>query len=124
MVQAWHGGRFSNRTVARILEESILIELYRKMQTDVEKNFSVTTGTTAHSPPNFKKGLARTMRHLKQHSLQTLEKGRETKYEIVDALHDAVDLVEANFYNLKQDCLPQENETSEASDIGPADLQL
>ncbi|KAI0309160.1 hypothetical protein OF83DRAFT_1179950 [Amylostereum chailletii] len=48
-----YGGRFSNNTVAYMLKESSLIEIYHMLHVNIEDNFCLTNRTINHAKPNM-----------------------------------------------------------------------
>lgn len=95
------------------------------MQSDVEQNFCVTVGTANHSPPKFTKGLIRAMKQLEEHLIQSFVAGRTTSHEVMDALHESVDVVENDFYSRQKNCLPLESENTELGiEISTDDLEV
>ncbi|TFY60049.1 hypothetical protein EVG20_g7564 [Dentipellis fragilis] len=91
-----YGGSNSNQTVARIIEESGLIEMYRQCMTNIERNFALSSLTIKHAAPDVTKTLALLLRHLKEQRTHEPKSGpRRSPYEIPDAMSVGLQLLDS-----------------------------
>ncbi|KZT63807.1 hypothetical protein DAEQUDRAFT_719004 [Daedalea quercina L-15889] len=79
-----HGGRFSNRTKARILKESALIEVYKTIRMTFEKMFALNHRTYRHSQPKMDKTFKKLATYMAKIGLHK-QQPRTSKYNIKDA---------------------------------------
>ncbi|KZT68528.1 hypothetical protein DAEQUDRAFT_711871 [Daedalea quercina L-15889] len=79
-----HGGRFSNRTKARILKESALIEVYKTIRMTFEKTFALNHRTYRHSQPKMDKTFKKLATYMAKIGLHK-QQPRTSKYNIKDA---------------------------------------
>ncbi|KAI5999218.1 hypothetical protein EDD15DRAFT_2135981, partial [Pisolithus albus] len=79
-----NGGKGSNRSVERIIMESPLVEVYRKLQTSVQKNFGHTHLATNHSPPDMRKTYEKVQERLALNSPHKMLPGRTSRYQVDD----------------------------------------
>ncbi|EIN14064.1 hypothetical protein PUNSTDRAFT_40450, partial [Punctularia strigosozonata HHB-11173 SS5] len=81
-----YGGKNSNRTVARIMQESSLIATYKKIRTNFEKMFVLDGRSTKHTTPDMTKTFAKLASYMDTHRAHAFVEGRETKHVIPDML--------------------------------------
>ncbi|KAG6808404.1 hypothetical protein H0H92_004255 [Tricholoma furcatifolium] len=81
-----YGGKFSNHTLDRILEESPLIEVYKNTRVQFEKMFGLNHKTTWHSPPKMTITFAKLSLYMSQNQSNQFVAGRTSKYCIPEAL--------------------------------------
>ncbi|KAF6746612.1 hypothetical protein DFP72DRAFT_992806 [Ephemerocybe angulata] len=81
-----YGGHGSNRTLARILEESILIEIFRESHLAVELGFHLKHRTVHHLPPDMDRTLKKLLNHFTTSKPHEFEAGRSADYKAPDTL--------------------------------------
>ncbi len=86
-----YGGGGSNHTLARILEESILIEMYRNCHVMVENAFHLEHRTTKHSPSDMTRTLQKLAGEIQQSHTHIFTPGRTAKYSVLDNIEIGVD---------------------------------
>lgn len=86
-IKVKNGGQGSNRTVARIILESPLVEIYRKAHSVIEENFIAADHTSSHSDPNMTKTFESLLKKMRASNPYLLKIGRETTYELPDLLN-------------------------------------
>ncbi|PPQ76588.1 hypothetical protein CVT26_012793 [Gymnopilus dilepis] len=84
--QVIYGGSGSNRTMEHIIEESILIELFRECHVTVEKGFHLVNCTITHHPPNMERTLRRLARQFEEVSPHEFKPGRRADYQVPDKI--------------------------------------
>ncbi|PSR77789.1 hypothetical protein PHLCEN_2v7712, partial [Hermanssonia centrifuga] len=77
-----YGGEGSNRTVVRIIKESILIQIFRDVHLTFEKNLVLSHLTTQHSAPDMTKTLTALLQHLAQERTHEKIPKRKSYYSI------------------------------------------
>ena len=83
------GGRGSNYTKARVIEESPLIEIYQSCHHNIEHNFNITGLTQRHGPPNLLKTFEKLATYFKIHTPNKYHAGRKSAHIIPDMIdHD------------------------------------
>jgi hypothetical protein len=85
-----YGGAGSNYTIKCIIEESILIDLYRKCHIIVQNGFYLTHRTIRHAAPEMGKTLQvldESLQHVKPH---IFEPGREANCEATDYIVESM----------------------------------
>jgi hypothetical protein len=80
------GGQGSNYTKEQVLEESILVEVFRQCHKNIEKNFGLSGLTTRHAPANMIKTYEAMARHLASSQLNEYKPGRTSAYNIPDVI--------------------------------------
>ncbi|KAF9549258.1 hypothetical protein CPC08DRAFT_794174 [Agrocybe pediades] len=81
-----YGGEGSARTLKHILDESILIELFRDCHVTIENDFHLTHRTIKHHPPNMTKTLHRMAHHFESGNPHTYTAGRKADYNVRDMI--------------------------------------
>ncbi|KAF5342401.1 hypothetical protein D9611_001386 [Ephemerocybe angulata] len=125
-----YGGHGSNRTLSRILEESILIEIFRESHLAIELGFHLKHRTIRHSPPNMTRTVTALLAHLKAtepHSFKPGLESRKTNWTAPDNIAVGMDQVEDALYvkGKGQDIgTGEDNELdeSEVVEVEPEDL--
>lgn len=92
-MQVIYGGAGPNRTLERIIEESILIELFRDCHVTIEKGFHLE-GTLHHSPPDMTKTLQVLAQEFKKTGHHVFKKGWNACFEAPDQLDIGSDLIQ------------------------------
>jgi hypothetical protein len=87
------GGQGSNYTKWRVIEESVLVELYRCCHSNIERNFGLTSLTTRHAPPDLTKTVGKMQTYFDSHAPNQHTAGRKTAYSIPDMLNRGQGLV-------------------------------
>ncbi|KAJ6619420.1 hypothetical protein B0H10DRAFT_2163973 [Mycena sp. CBHHK59/15] len=70
-----YGGRGSNYTKKRVIQESTLIQVYRQCCRNIERNFHLTSVTSHHAPPNMEKTYKKMARYLQEHGPMSIVRG-------------------------------------------------
>ncbi|KAF8128125.1 hypothetical protein EV363DRAFT_433689 [Boletus edulis] len=86
-IKVKNGGQGSNRTVAHIIMESLLVEIYRKVHSVIEKNFMGVHQTTSHSGPDMTKTFGALLQKMQSCGYHVLQIGRGTSHEIADLIN-------------------------------------
>ncbi|KAJ6467053.1 hypothetical protein C8R47DRAFT_1179942 [Mycena vitilis] len=81
-----YGGRGSNYTKKRVLEESPLIHIYSQCNDNIERNFRVGSFTSRHGAPDMTKTLAKTTRFMEEHGPNEHRAGRTTTHSVPDII--------------------------------------
>jgi hypothetical protein len=115
------GGQGSNYTKSRVLEESVLIELYRSCHTNIERNFGLASLTSRHAPPDLTKTFEKMASYFEAHSPNQYKTGRKTAYTIPDMLNKGQGLI----YNMIPDVVEAgESEEPHGFTVEGEDLSL
>ncbi|KAI0310544.1 hypothetical protein OF83DRAFT_1033881, partial [Amylostereum chailletii] len=77
-----YGGKFSNNTIAYMLKESILIEIYRTLHVNIEDNFCLTNRTINHAKPNMKNTYKKVSEHMQKHRPNEYQPKRRARYAV------------------------------------------
>jgi hypothetical protein len=88
------GGRGSNYTKARVIEESPLVEIYRSCHHNIERNFNTTGLTQRHGPPNLSKTFEVLATYFKTHSPNEHCNGRKSAHTILDMIDRGLNNIE------------------------------
>ena len=86
------GGSGSNCTIDRVIEESILINIYRHCHVIVENGFYLLNRTIRHAPPDMTKTLEALSRQYRQAQPHIFKCGRQAKCIIADHIVIAMDI--------------------------------
>ncbi|KAJ6617197.1 hypothetical protein B0H10DRAFT_2164482 [Mycena sp. CBHHK59/15] len=118
-----YGGRGSNYTKKKVLEESPLIHIYSQCNENIERNFQLGAFTSRHGGPNMIKTLERTTKYMEDHGPNECRTGRATAYIIPDIINQGQGKMHSG------DSTGQEDLTGEADDIAdrpiePEDLSV
>ncbi|KIL54407.1 hypothetical protein M378DRAFT_92369 [Amanita muscaria Koide BX008] len=81
-----HGGSYSNQEKNRIIEESLLIEVYRSVRVQLERMFGLDHRTTRHSLPDMTATFMKLAVYMKKENTNKFMRGRKTNYNIPDAI--------------------------------------
>jgi hypothetical protein len=117
ILQVTFGGRGSNYTQKRVIEESPLIQVYRSCHSNMERNLSLPGPTTTHAEPNLRKTIKKLVDYAREHRTNEFVAGRTTTYSIPDMMDKGQDLV---FGNVQED----EVEAAERIVINGEDLAV
>ncbi|KAJ7750589.1 hypothetical protein B0H16DRAFT_1663320 [Mycena metata] len=82
-----YGGRGSNYTKKRVLEESPLIHIYNQCDESIARNFLLTSFTSRQGEPDMAKTLDKTARYMHEHGPNEQHIGRTTAYIIPDIIN-------------------------------------
>ncbi|KAJ6578606.1 hypothetical protein B0H10DRAFT_1836287 [Mycena sp. CBHHK59/15] len=83
-----YGGRGSNYTKKRVLEESPLIQIYNQCCGNIERNFLLSSYTSRQATPNMTKTLAKMSDYMQIHGPNETRPGRTTVYMIPDIIDE------------------------------------
>ncbi|KAL1751932.1 hypothetical protein FB107DRAFT_293531 [Schizophyllum commune] len=81
-----HGGTGSNYTKEHVIKESVLLHLYRDCHENMNRNFHLTSLTTAHAPANLTASIRLACDSMTRCEPNKFKPGRGTEYTIVDML--------------------------------------
>jgi hypothetical protein len=82
-----HGGQGSNYTVAQIIKESSLIQIFWNMQRIIDENFGLMGRTYAHAGTDMQKTFQSVLAQLKTRKAhEKIPNGRKTKYTLADMI--------------------------------------
>ncbi|KAI0040178.1 hypothetical protein FA95DRAFT_1503220, partial [Auriscalpium vulgare] len=88
-----YGGKNSNHTVSRIIDESAIIETYQSCIDNMETNFQLTSRTVSHTDPGMQRTLAKLAEYIKEHAPHEQKPGRKVAYEIVNKMSKGLDIL-------------------------------
>ena len=88
------GGRGSNYTKARVIEESPLVEIYRSSHHNIERNFNITGLTQRHGLPNLSKTFETLALYFKIHGPNEHRTGRKSAHAIPDMIDRGLNIIE------------------------------
>lgn len=88
-----YGGVGPNRTLQHIIDESILIELFRNCHVTVENGFHLENRTLHHSRPNMQKTLNVLAQEFQKTGHHIIKSGRVTHYEAPDQVEVGMHLL-------------------------------
>jgi hypothetical protein len=83
-IKRYYGGKDSNYSIDRIVDQSPLVEVYRDIRVQFEEMFCLTHKTTRHSPANMQLTFAKATRYMEKHRANELIPGRDSEYKITD----------------------------------------
>lgn len=83
-----YGGSFSNQTKARMLKESLLIEVFKNVRISLEDMFALDHQTFKHSPPKLAQTFCKLLQHMKDTHAHEPVPGRKSAYCIPDAIEE------------------------------------
>ncbi|KAF8961386.1 hypothetical protein BDZ97DRAFT_1905532 [Flammula alnicola] len=89
-----YGGSGSNRTIDHIVEESILIELFRECHVTVENGFHLEHRTIRHGAPDMRKTLKKLGNHMKEKAPHVFMAGRNADCCVDDKIFGGLQLVQ------------------------------
>ncbi|KAJ7731384.1 hypothetical protein B0H16DRAFT_1665276 [Mycena metata] len=112
-----YGGRGSNYTKKRVLEESPLIHIYNQCNENIARNFLLTSFTSRQGEPDMAKTLDKTARYMHEHGPNERRIGRTTAYIIPDIINQGQDKM------LSGDGTGQETEDAEGDDGGEGPIE-
>ena len=90
------GGRGSNYTKARVIEESPLVEIYRSSHHNIERNFNITGLTQRHGPPNLSRTFETLASYFKIHGPNEHYTGRKSAHAIPDMIDRGLNNIETS----------------------------
>ncbi|KAF8214388.1 hypothetical protein K438DRAFT_1902271 [Mycena galopus ATCC 62051] len=85
-----YGGRGSNYTKNRVLEESPLIQVYSQCSSNIERNFRLTSFTSRQAAPDMTKTLAKMSLYLQEHGPNESRAGRKTTQMVPDVIAQGI----------------------------------
>ncbi|KAJ7710452.1 hypothetical protein B0H17DRAFT_1155424 [Mycena rosella] len=85
-----YGGRGSNYTKQRVLEESPLIQVYNQCCSNIERNFQLGSFTSRQAAPDMTKTLAKMAIYTQENASNETKAGRKTTYSIPDVLTQGI----------------------------------
>lgn len=83
-IKRYYGGKDSNHSVDRMVEQSPLVEIYKDIRVQFEQMFCLTHKTTSHSPANMSLTFTKAMTYMQKHQANEFIAGRSSEYEITD----------------------------------------
>ncbi|TFK20868.1 hypothetical protein FA15DRAFT_598960 [Coprinopsis marcescibilis] len=120
-----YGGGSSNHTIERIIEESVLIELFRDSHVTIENGFHLKHTTICHSPPNMVKTLQKLESRFDEHDPNTFKAGWTAKYCVPDTIAKGMeaiyDIVSKNLFTI-EDLEAGNANTQTSMERAPEDL--
>ena len=90
------GGQGSNYTKKRVLEESVLVELYQSCHRNIENNFGLTSLTSRHAPPNLAKTVEKMRSYFERNRPNDYQPGWQTAMPVKDMLTHRQQLLYGN----------------------------
>ena len=94
MVQHDKGGRGSNYTKKRVLEESSLVEIYRSCHHNIERNLGITGLTQWRGSTDFTATYTVLASYFKKHGPNDYHAGRKSNYTIPDMIDRGLNNIE------------------------------
>ncbi|KAJ7198952.1 hypothetical protein GGX14DRAFT_573043 [Mycena pura] len=85
-----YGGRGSNYTKKRVLEESPLIQVYSQCCGNIERNFQLTSLTSRQAAPDMTKTLRKMAIYTQEHGPNEIRAGRKTTHSIPDIITQGI----------------------------------
>jgi len=79
--QVTHGGKFSNKSIEHILNESPLIEIYRHLHEMFGESFCNSTKTTANNGPDMTKTYTELLNLMESESTHVMVIGRKSELD-------------------------------------------
>ncbi|KAF8335505.1 hypothetical protein F5887DRAFT_1079146 [Amanita rubescens] len=73
-----YGGQYSNHTKERIIKESNLIEIFKRVRNQIEKNFLLRNKTIQHSLPDMHRTFARLAVYIEKEQVNEFIAGRKS----------------------------------------------
>ncbi|KAJ7795392.1 hypothetical protein B0H14DRAFT_3554585 [Mycena olivaceomarginata] len=112
-----YGGRGSNYTKKRVLEESPLIHVYSQCCENIERNFQLMPFTSLQGAVNLTQTLEKTAKYLEEHGPNEHRAGRETAYSIPDIINQGQGKMTSGDSNVAEDS------TGEGDDLGERPIE-
>ena len=81
VLQVTHAGKYSNRSIDHILNESPLIEVYRHLHETFEGSFCISKKTTSNKGPNMTKTYTELLKVMERNNTHTKVSGRKSKVD-------------------------------------------
>jgi len=94
MVQHDKGGRGSNYTKKRVLEESSLVEIYRSCHHNIERNLGISGLTQQCGSTDFTATYTVLTSYFKKHGPNNYHTGRKSNYTIPDMIDQGLNNIE------------------------------
>ncbi|KDQ62452.1 hypothetical protein JAAARDRAFT_54404 [Jaapia argillacea MUCL 33604] len=85
-----YGSQFSNRTKARILKQSTLIEVFRNLQGNLEKTCALSRRSYKHSPPKMQRTFQKLRVYMKISKTHQVDLTRTTSHVILDFMEEGM----------------------------------
>ncbi|KAF8185800.1 hypothetical protein K438DRAFT_1973651 [Mycena galopus ATCC 62051] len=85
-----YGGRGSNYTKNRVLEESPLTQVYSQCSSNIKRNFRLTSFTSRQAAPDMTKTLAKMSLYLQEHGPNESRAGRKTTHMVPDVIAQGI----------------------------------
>lgn len=89
-----NGGKGSNRSVARIILESPLVEIYQNVHAVVARNFMHMKQTTSHSDPNMTMTFEGLVEKMASSCPHIMTPGRSSAHSIPDLTEIGYNIIE------------------------------
>lgn len=89
--------------MARIIQESPLVQTFRDTHSTIEKNFVLTHLTIAHADPDMTKTFEVVRRSYHERSVHDIQAGRGSTYCIPDMLDRGQELMQIKDVNEEED---------------------
>ncbi|KAJ7078049.1 hypothetical protein B0H15DRAFT_805015 [Mycena belliarum] len=117
-----YGGRGSNYTKKRVIEESTLIQVYRQCCRNIERNFHLTSLTSHHAPPNMEKTHQKMAKYLQENGPNEHRPGRKTEYIIPDIINQGQAKMNSTEKTPEEENEEAEDQDAEERPIEPEDM--
>ncbi|KAJ7732217.1 hypothetical protein DFH07DRAFT_990929 [Mycena maculata] len=117
-----YGGRGSNYTKKRVIEESTLIQVYRGCCHNIERNFALTALTSQQAPPDMEKTYQKMALYLQQNSPNEHQAGRKSAYIIPDIIEQGQAKMNSTEKSEEDENEEREEENDLERAIEPEDL--
>lgn len=90
-----NGGKGSNRTVARIILESPLVQIYHNLHSNFQSNFLHNNLSAQHGESNMAKTFQALCTYMAGHSANEVKHGRKSHHRVPDLLAKGQELMSA-----------------------------
>ncbi|KAG2743119.1 hypothetical protein P692DRAFT_201841915 [Suillus brevipes Sb2] len=104
-IKVKNGGNGSNRSVARVILESPLVEVYRNAHSVIETNFMHTGRTSLQAAPDMKKTFEGLLMKMRSSSPHIHTPGRQSTYLVPDLLDKGHELFEKGWKGIVVDTI-------------------
>lgn len=115
--QVTHSGRFSNKSVEHILNESPLIETYRHLHDTFGESFCISKKTSSNHGPNMMKTYTEILNAIKREDTHRKVIGRKSELDAADLVNKGIASILAASKNTMA-----EGTTEESDDVQPETL--
>ncbi len=102
-------GKGSNRTLTHIINQSSLIDTYRSVHINIEKNFLTTPNSTQHAPTNMANTLWELHKKIRFYCCHHWVPGSDVDAEVQDIFNNGL----AEYYQGNSEVTDPQNESVE-----------